>query len=63
MYCADCADGSVRLVGGDSDSEGTVEVCNDNLWGLVTEAGWDDNDAKVVCRMIGFSSDSKGLIL
>ena len=54
---SDCEDGEVRLVGGASDSEGTVEVCADNLWGLVAETGWSLTDAQVVCRQLGFPID------
>lgn len=56
----DCQDGEVRLVGGDGDGdEGTVEVCYANLWGIISQVGWDDNDAKVVCRSLGFDPQSK----
>ena len=53
----DCDDGEVMLVGGDSDSEGTVEVCLESLWGLVAEAGWSQTDAQVVCKQLGFPLD------
>ena len=42
----------MRLVGS-SDSEGTVEVCINNLWGLIGDAGWNNADAVVVCRQLG----------
>ena len=58
-HYSDCEDGEVRLVGGASDSEGTVEVCADKLWGLVGETGWSLTDAQVVCRQLGFPIDSK----
>ena len=45
-------EGEVRLVGGDADSEGTIEVCANSVWGLITDAGWDENDAHVVCRQL-----------
>ena len=44
-------------MGGASDSEGTVEVCLGNLWGLVAESGWNLIDAQVVCSQLGFSQD------
>ena len=58
---SDCEDGEVRLVGGASDSEGTVEVCADKLWGLVAETGWSLTDAQVVCRQLGFPIDGNGV--
>ena len=25
------------------------KICLDKMWGLVSQSGWNDNDAKVVC--------------
>ena len=50
----DCSNGDVRLVGGSGDYEGTVEVCFNNLWGLVSESGWTTTDAQVVCAQLGY---------
>ena len=63
MHHSGCDDGEARLVGGASDSEGTVEVCLGNLWGLVAESGWSLADAQVVCHQLGFPLDGKGLQL
>ena len=43
----------MRLLGGGFENEGTVEVCVDNLWGLVAEDGWTALDAQVVCNQLG----------
>ena len=51
----------MRLVGGDYTNEGTIEVCYDNLWGLVGDAGWTNGDAKVVCNQLGHADGSKCL--
>ena len=50
-------EGAVHLIGGSDNNEGTVEICHDNLWGLITDAGWDDKDAMVICRQLNFSSE------
>ena len=47
------------MVGGDFENEGTVEVCLDNLWGLIADTGWTDGDAKVVCSQLGYTVGSK----
>ena len=48
-----CDNGAVRLVGGSNEYEGIVEVCVDNIWGLIGEAGLDIEDATVICRQLG----------
>ena len=50
----DC-DGEIRLVNGESQMEGRVEVCNDRRWGTVCDSQWTDNHTAVVCRQLGFS--------
>ena len=52
MYDIGCEDDDVRLVGGPVASKGTVQICRNDIWGLISENGWDDRDAKVVCRQL-----------
>ena len=46
---------AVRLVGGTWDSQGRVEVNYNDEWGTVCDDGWNDHDAKVVCRSLGYT--------
>ena len=53
-----CTNGNVRLVDGDNEMEGRVEVCRDGVWGAVYDSsGWDFVDAQVTCRQLAYPSE------
>ena len=52
-----CPEGGLRLVGGANASEGRVEVCVSSSYSTVCDDSWDEADARVACRQLGFSID------
>ena len=57
---ADCVGGEdeqgVRLVDGVLPMQGRVEHCSNGVWHTICDDRWDNNDAKVVCRQLGYES-------
>ena len=49
-----CSHDDIRLVGGQNEFEGRVEVCINNVWGTICDYGWNSADASVACRQAGF---------
>ena len=55
---------NVTLVGGDSDTEGRVEICSQSFFRRgVCDTNWDEDDARVACEELGLLLDDTGLEL
>ena len=49
---------------GDTENKGRVEYCNSGRWGMVcSDDNWDNNDATVICRQLGYNVESKLIII
>ncbi|XP_019861944.1 PREDICTED: scavenger receptor cysteine-rich type 1 protein M130-like [Amphimedon queenslandica] len=53
-----CTTGQVRLANGATSNQGRVEICINGVWGTVCDDFWvTNNNARVVCRQLGYSTD------
>ena len=53
---AECIDGGVRLMDGQTTTEGRVEVCLGGQWGTICTHQWTQENTDVVCGQLGFLS-------
>ncbi|PIK36335.1 putative deleted in malignant brain tumors 1 protein-like [Apostichopus japonicus] len=56
VICTNVSDGEIRLVGGESQYEGTLEIYLNGQWARVCIPEWTPENAKVVCRQLGYEN-------
>lgn len=56
FFSSGCIEGDVRLINGNNVLEGIPQICVGNVWGKICSENWDVNDARVLCRQLGFTS-------
>ena len=59
----DVKEGDIRLVPGSYLWQGLVEIFLDGVWGTINHVGGYNEDARVVCRQLGYHTYSTILIL
>ena len=52
-------DAEIRLHNSSNEQEGIVEIMYQGIWGTICDDGWDNIDATVVCKQLGFESGIK----
>ena len=53
---ASCSDGDLKLVGGESESDGRLEICLNKRWTTINGRGWTKTDTKVACNQLNYSA-------
>ena len=51
----ECNGTDVRLVDGETEFDGSVEICQNGLWVPVCDDMWNYRKAQIVCEQLGYS--------
>ena len=58
---ANCTDGEIRLVDGENQLEGRVEICLNRALGTIWDTIFGEDDANVVCEQLGMTYNGKAI--
>ena len=51
-----CTDGDIKLIGGQTENQGSVQICYNNAWTYLCSGWWwGTTEANIVCGQLGFS--------
>ena len=53
-FVVKCKHGDIRLAGTSYSTIGRVELCLSGTWGTICNNNFDDKDASVVCKQLGY---------
>ena len=53
---SNCTDGQVKLIGGTTDYEGTVQICLNHAWGTITYYSLNNRVAQTICNSLGYTA-------
>ena len=54
-----CKGGDIQLAGGSYNNVGRIDLCVNGSWGTICGNSFDNKDASVACRQLGYSSFGK----
>ena len=54
MYIG-CRNGAIKLSDGFNEFEGIVQICVNNIWGVITGKDWSTENAVVICHQLGYT--------
>ena len=57
-----CVEGNVVFIRS-SSKQGVPMLCHDGSYGTICDNGFDVNDAKVICRMLGYPTEGINIII
>ena len=63
LLVASCTNGLIRLVDGNDEFEGRLEMCVSGQWGTVCDEGFGQIDAEKACAQLKLPIDGECLLI